>query len=270
MADEDVTATGRDPETTLDRFLDGRVAALQPRKGRHRAGTDAVLLAASVPADASGTVVDLGAGAGVAGLCVARLRPAVRVVLVDCDRTVTALANDSLALPENSELAARVDVVEADILARETERIASGLLPGMASHVIMNPPFHAPGTVRASPDAARAFAHVLGDEGLDGWMRTAASLLGGGGRISVIWPADRLSALLAAMEGRFGALALYPLYPAAGRPAIRVLAAGVKGSRGPLRLLPGLVLHEAGGGFSPAAEQAMRTGTLIGADHFFG
>lgn len=270
MADQDVTASGQAPDTTLDRFLDGRVAALQPRRGRHRAGTDAVLLAASVPVDAHGTIVDLGAGVGVAGLCVARLRPAVRVVLVDCDTTVTALANDSLALAENGDLAARVSVVEADILAREAERVAAGLLPGMASHVIMNPPFHEPGTVRASPDAARAFAHVLSDEGLEGWMRTAASLLAGGGRISVIWPADRLSALLVAMEGRFGGLGLYPLFPAADRPAIRVLASGIKGSRGPLRLMPGLVLHDEGGRFSPAAERAMRAGELIGAERFFG
>jgi tRNA1(Val) A37 N6-methylase TrmN6 len=37
-----------------------------------------------------------------------------------------------------------------------------------------------------------------------------------------------------------------------------VLVQGRKGSGGPLRLLPGLVLHEAGGTYTPAAEAVLR------------
>ena len=53
---------------TTDDFLGGRISIVQPRRG-HRAGSDAVFLAASVPARAGDRVLDVGAGVGVAGLC---------------------------------------------------------------------------------------------------------------------------------------------------------------------------------------------------------
>ena len=48
---------------TRDAFLGGRVLVLQPaRGGGHRSGLDAVYLAAAVPEDVQGHVVDLGSG----------------------------------------------------------------------------------------------------------------------------------------------------------------------------------------------------------------
>ena len=55
-----------DREVTTDGFLGGRLSLRQPTKG-HRAGTDAVLLAAAAPADFSGLALDVGAGIGTAG-----------------------------------------------------------------------------------------------------------------------------------------------------------------------------------------------------------
>ena len=51
----------------LDAFLGGRLTLRQLPSG-HRAGTDAVLLAACVPPNAKGLGVDVGAGVGAAGL----------------------------------------------------------------------------------------------------------------------------------------------------------------------------------------------------------
>ena len=48
------------------------------------------------------------------------------------------------------------------------------------------------------------------------------------------------------MEERFGDIRIAPLYPAPGAAASRVIVQGVKGSKAPLQLLPGLVLHDAG------------------------
>ena len=65
--------------TTLDDFLGGKVVVEQPAKGRHRAGLDAVYLAAAVSSRIRGHVVDLGAGVGTAGFCVAARIPSVTV-----------------------------------------------------------------------------------------------------------------------------------------------------------------------------------------------
>ena len=69
-----------------DDFLGGKLRLKQPKRG-HRAGHDAVLLAAATPAKPGERVVDLGAGVGVAGLAVAsrvatidRGRPAIAII----------------------------------------------------------------------------------------------------------------------------------------------------------------------------------------------
>ena len=241
------------PETTTDLLLGGRFAVVQPARGHHRAGTDALLLAATVPAETRGLVVDLGAGCGTAGLAVAARCPAARVALVEREPLLAHLARAALAVPENAGLADRVTVVEADIAAPEAERMAAGLSRGGASNVILNPPFHAPGAVRASPAAGRAAAHVLAADGLERWLRTAAWALAPGGVVAVIFPADGLDRLLAALDGRFGAVAIRPVHPRAGAPAIRVVVRASLGSRGPMTLCDRLVLH-AGTGSAWTAE----------------
>ena len=73
--------------------------------------------------------------------------------------------------------------------------------------------------------------------------------------------AATLPACLAALAGAgCGSPAVLPLWPRAGRPAGLVLVQGVKGGRGACRLLPGLVLHAEGGGFTPEAEAVLRNG----------
>ncbi len=141
-----------------------------------------------------------------------------------------------------------------------------GLARAAADAVIANPPFNRPADAFASPQSARAAAHVLGDDGLEPWLRTAASVLRPGGRLVVIFRADGLDALLAACRVRFGALDILPVAPRAGEPASRVLVAGIKGSRAGSRLLPPLVLHHAtGGAFRPEVEAILRDGAALSA-----
>ena len=74
----------------------------------------------------------------------------------------------------------------------------------------------------------------------------------------MIHTADAVPQLLAAFGGRFGALRLIPLHPKAGAPAIRVILCGVKGSRAPFSIAPGIVLHEEGGAPTEAARTVLR------------
>lgn len=241
-------------ETSYDRFLNGRCAVLQPAKGRHRSGHDAILLAATVPADARGRAVDLGAGVGVAGLALAVRASGLSVLLVERDPVAVALASRSLELSENASWRGRIRVVNADVTAPAAVRQAAGLGRESAEHVILNPPFYPAGTVR-SATAERAAAHVLAEDGLERWLRTAADLLVSGGRVRLIFPASGLKTALDALEGRFGAIRIRPVQARPGGDAIRVLVGGVKGSRAPLGLAAPLVLHEATGA-GPSAEAA--------------
>jgi tRNA1(Val) A37 N6-methylase TrmN6 len=136
------------PATTVDAFLGGRLAAVQPLAGHHRSGLEAVLLAAALETGFAGTVVDLGAGTGVAGMAVAARCPNARAVLVERDPVAVACAQAALALPQNGGFAERVVVAAVDIAASAAIREASGLPAGAADAVIVNPPFHDPGARR--------------------------------------------------------------------------------------------------------------------------
>ncbi|SFU95640.1 tRNA1(Val) A37 N6-methylase TrmN6 [Methylobacterium sp. 174MFSha1.1] len=241
-------------------WLGGRLSLRQPPRGAHRAGTDAVLLAACAGAQAGETVCDLGAGTGAVGLAVARACPETRVMLVERDPEAAALAR--LNAEENG-LAARVRVIEADVTAPGRERRAAGLLPDSVDRLVTNPPFFEPGRHRASPVALRAAAHGFPEPGgLAAWLRTCADLLRPGGRLVLIHRADALPACLGALAGRFGALQVTPVQPRAEAPAIRVLVAGVRGSRAPFVLMPALVLHGPDGRFTEQVE-AMHRGEVL-------
>jgi tRNA1(Val) A37 N6-methylase TrmN6 len=69
--------------------------------------------------------------------------------------------------------------------------------------------------------------------------------------------------VLAALTAGFGAIAVLPIHPKPGRPAIRVLVRAVKDRGGPLALLPGFVLADADGKPSRPAEAVLRDGAAL-------
>ncbi len=74
----------------------------------------------------------------------------------------------------------------------------------------------------------------------------------------MIHRADRVGDILQACEGRFGAVAIFPLWPKEGIEAKRILVSAIKGRRTLPRLLPGLVLHRADGGYTAQAQAILR------------
>jgi tRNA1(Val) A37 N6-methylase TrmN6 len=249
--------TEHDPMAEPDLLFGGRLALRQPARG-HRVGTDAVLLAAAAPALDRGLIVDAGAGVGAVGLALAQDNPGATVALLEKNAAVAALAGDNIGL---NALDARVRLVEADLFdARERKR--QGLAEA-ADLVVTNPPFLTAGEARVSPDADRAMAHMLDDGGVGKWLRACLALLRPGGELVAIHRADALAELLAALQGRAGAVNVLPIFPRTGEKATRVILRGRKGSKAPLALLPGLVLHEPDGRFTPIAEDIHRAGRRI-------
>lgn len=236
-----------------DRLLGGRLSLVQPASG-HRAGTDAVLLGACAPPDASGKGLDFGAGAGAAGLTAMVRAPALDMTFLEIDAPTAACCEESVRL---NDLASRGRTIVADGLAARTRR-AAGLGDGGYDLVLTNPPFHEARAVRVTPDPGKARAHVTGEGGLEGWMKAALALLAPGGTFLMIHRADELARILGAATGRLGGLRIMPVLPKADEPAIRLLVGGRKGSRAQLALLPPLVLHESSGAFTARAEAIHR------------
>lgn len=253
--------------TTTDAFLGGRVEAVQPASGHHRSGLEAVLLGAALDPGMTGAIVDLGAGAGVAGFCAATRCEAAEIILAEREPALADCALQALALPANRAFAGRVRIAEIDITAPEADRLAAGLPREGASAVLTNPPFHAGDSVSASPAEGRAAAHILAT-GLDAWFRAAAWLLAPGGTLVAILKAAALPDLLAGLSGRFGAAKLLPLHPRPGSAAELLLVRAVKGRKASPTVLPGLVLHGAeGNGFAPPLEAILRHGAGLAEVH---
>lgn len=147
-----------DTPHTLDAFHRGRFHLLQPALKGHRSGVDAMVLASAVPDDFSGRVADLGAGAGAAGLAVLARCSKAKAVLIERSDFMADFARRSLALPENAAIAARTELVQADVTLTGKARVAAGLADNSFDFVIMNPPFNRP-TDRATPDPVKAEAH---------------------------------------------------------------------------------------------------------------
>jgi len=240
-----------------DAILGGRLTIRQPMRG-HRVGHDAVLLAAATAARSGEHAVDLGAGVGGAGLALARRVEGVTVTLVDIDPELTALARRNVEL---NNLSGRVRAVRLDVAGSAADFTAAGIAPGSAACVLMNPPFNV--VQQPSPDPDRRAAHAASPDTLRIWVETAARLLGSGGVLTLIWRADGLGDVLAALAGRFGTVAVLPVHPKPGAAAIRVLVRAVKGSGAPLSLLAGITLAHADGKPSAEAEAVLRDAAAL-------
>lgn len=235
-----------EPAASEDRLLGGRVRLLQPRDG-YRAAIDPVLLAAAVPAVPGEHVADLGCGVGAALLCLAARCPEVSVTGVERESGLAALARENLGL---NGLAGRCAIVEGSV--------ADPIGGALFDRVMINPPFLPPGRGRASAHPVKAAANVEAGLDLAGWVAAAAGVLRPRGWLTLVHRADRIDEICAALRPGFGSLTLFPLWPKAGEPARRVLVQARRSGRSPAVLAAGLVLHEADGGYTPAAQAVLR------------
>ena len=94
---------------TQDTFLNQRLIIRQPRNG-YRAATDPVFMAASVPARAGQSILDIGCGVGVASLCLGARISGLSLTGIELQVDYTKLAKVNAA---NNNL--YFDVINADL-----------------------------------------------------------------------------------------------------------------------------------------------------------
>jgi tRNA1(Val) A37 N6-methylase TrmN6 len=242
-----------------DAFLGGALRIRQ-MQGGYRAGLDAVLLAATLAAERGARVLDMGAGVGVVGLAAARRLPDIEVTLVERDPALAALARRNVG---RNGLDDRVHVIVADVTRPLRELPELGGLADSFDHALANPPYHVEGRGTLAAEPVKAAANAMPAAALERWMRFAAAMLRPGGSLTLIHRPDALEGLLAALAGRFGGVVLLAVHPRDGEPASRLLVRAVKGSRAPLQLRPGLILHNADHGFRPQVEAILRDGAAL-------
>ncbi len=225
---------------TEDGFLNRRLTLRQPAKG-FRAGLDAVMLAAAVPATEGEEALELGSGVGTASLCLA-LRTGACVRGIEIDPVLVGLSMENAAL---NAMAGRVTFEAGDALAPRGQRFA---------HVFTNPPFHDDSGQR-SPNAGRARA--LQDSGsLKDWVRSGLEQVAAEGSFTIILRADRLREVRAVLPD--SGITIFPLLPRAGVAPKRVIVQWRAGRTGAPVTREGLVLHTADGRYTVEADAILR------------
>lgn len=238
-----------------DHLLGGQLALRQPREG-FRVGVDSVLLAAAIeqlPEHA--LLYDIGCGVGAVGLMLARRFKALRVRGIDIQPELIAMAKHNAI---SNQLEQRWGGIAADIF--------SDTLPPLpaADVVVCNPPYYH--ELEHTPAAAKHHTSRQSAQTLTSWLaRCLACVHVDGGAVWMITPAeatldiDSLPIALKKIEKR-------PIIAYEGHKPRRIIWHCVRGtslSSAPINVLPSLILHLAGGAFSPAARRILWDGATI-------
>jgi tRNA1(Val) A37 N6-methylase TrmN6 len=232
---------------TEDALLGGRVRLLQPRKG-YRVAVDAVLLAAAVDAAENARILDLGAGVGAVGLCIASRVPGCQIVGIELQAELAALAERNSALNNVSE---RVRTIVHDLAHPLSQEL------GTFDHVATNPPYLAAAVADPSPDVAKALATVESSAPLARWLEVATGAVKPAGTLTIIHRSDRLGEIVHQLgSSGWGDIVVKHLSPAA-----RILVRARR--RADVTVVEGstpLVLHRPDGGYTDEAEAILRHG----------
>jgi len=218
------------PGETIDPFMEGRLRIIQSKKG-YRFSIDALLLADFVTIKKNDIVADLGTGCGVIPLSILAAKPVKHVYCIEIQQELAfqAIRNAKLNNLEN-----RMSVIMGDI--------KNPPLPVSSVNVVVcNPPYRRKESGRINPDEQRAIARHEIYATLDDIIKAARYLLTTKGRLSIIYPAERMTSLIEKLKASgFEPKKLRVIYPDTGANAKLVLMeAWLNGNSG-LTILPPL------------------------------
>lgn len=220
-------------ELTTDGFLGGRLTILQPKQG-YRSATDAVFLAASTPAKAGQSVLELGCGAGVALACLCRRVGNIRASGIEIQPDYADLARQNFTA---NNLTA--DIIDGDLAAMPDK-----LRQKNFEHVIANPPYFSEKDFTAPADPGKAVAHITNREMVGIWVEAGMRRLRQGGYFTLIHRTEMLPDILLAASHIAGDIKVLPISSRDRRPARRVIIQMRKSAKGPMELLAPLIVHQ--------------------------
>ena len=214
---------------TTDDFLNGKVKLRQSVKGV-RATSDAVLVAAAVKAKKNDSVLDVGAGNGVIGLCIAARTP-VQVTALEIQENLVQLIQENAALNDR-----KITVIRTDLF-----NINDPLKGKIFNHVVTNPPFYdITGKARSNKEQAIAYmAHF----NLNDWLAYCLKHIRPKGTFTLIHRPEKLGEILMILEQKLGAIEIIPIYSKTRQAAKRIVIRGILGAKKPTVICDGITLH---------------------------
>ncbi len=220
---------------TEDHLKDYGITVLQPRNG-YRFSIDSLLLADFVRSRRGDYFLDIGTGCGIIALILAKRDHSIKVAAIEIQRDLTEIALENVHL---NCLDGQIEVYGEDLI-----RVPEMFPAGQFDHVVANPPYRssASGRLCKNPQENLARHEILTDLGQI--LSVTRYALHPGGRVSLIYPADRIVRLLSHMHE----LGLEPkrlemVHPDPTSQARLVLVEGCKDSGEEIRVLPPIFLN---------------------------
>lgn len=236
-------------EETVDELRRYGLRLIQPRDG-YRFSLDPLLLCAFASRRTAETAIDLGTGCGVMPLVLARRYGVSRVVGVESQQQMAALAERNVAL---NALEGRVTIVADDVLQLRRRFPVSSF-----DLVVSNPPYRRRGTGRVSPRPGRDLARHESSAGLADFLAAAKYLVRPGGSICFIYHPSRLDEFVACgRELKLSLARLRMVHGTLAAEARMFMAELVKGRRGEPVVEPPLVIYGDDGGYLPEAGEIL-------------
>jgi tRNA1Val (adenine37-N6)-methyltransferase len=219
------------PDESMDDFMDGRLKLIQSKTG-YRFSIDAILLSEFVTIKKGDWVTDLGTGCGIIPLILLLTKPVGHVHGMEIQDKLARQAVRNALL---NGFSSRMDIIRGDIRYPP-------IAPSSADVVVCNPPYREKDSGRINPDQQRAIARHEILASLDDILDTARRILRTGGRLAMIYPADRLVDLMVKIRS-YGMepKRIRIIYPGMESEAKLALIEASLGGRGGLKILPPLL-----------------------------
>ncbi len=226
------------PGERLDDLGRGGLRIIQ-HPGRFPFAIDAVLLAHFATVRGRDRVLDLGTGCGVIPLLLSARHPHAIITGLEIQPETAEMAVRSVLL---NGLTERIRMDCGDF-----RQVGERYGHGKFDVVTMNPPYREPGRGQISPAESRATArHELTGTLADA-IQAAAIAVKFGGRVAVVFLAERLADLMSSMrEQKLEPKRLRMVYPRDGKPANLLLLEAIKGGGPGLRVEPPLTVYAEG------------------------
>ncbi|HXV74625.1 MAG TPA: methyltransferase, partial [Sphingomonadales bacterium] len=221
----------------------------------YRAGMDAVLLAAAIPAKEGERTLDVGAATGAAALCLAKRLPGVCASGIEIQESLVEIGRANIEL---NGLTREVTLTHGSLLDRPAPFPAASF-----DHVFANPPYFEHEQTLAPAAPAKSLAFVSKQASLGDWVDFMLAMAKPRGTVTFIFRAERVHDLLSLLVPRAGETVLFPLWPRKGKSAHLILVQARKGVHGASAVAPGLVLHGASNGYTRKAEGVLRGASAL-------
>ena len=217
------------------------VTVAQQKKG-HRFTLDSILLADFCRIKPHDRILEPGTGTGIISLLLAKKCPHARITAVEVQTALADLCRQNII---DNGLDDHIILLEQDIRALKGE-----LKTSIFDVIVANAPYTKSGAGRRSPRPERLLSRH--DRGTDiaAWLDLRI-FLRNKGRYFLVFPADRLSELISSLHmHRLEPKRIRLVHPYKGKPASLVLIEAVMSAGIGLEVLPPLIVHDAGSGYT--------------------